>query len=70
MGLSPVKLGLDLRGGVYLVYQVDVQGAVKQLLDRHEQDFRASLRNAKVAYQDVVVDYSGEPGARPVSRRG
>jgi preprotein translocase subunit SecD len=57
MGLSPVKLGLDLRGGVYLVYQVDVQGAVKQLLDRHEQDFRSALRNAKVAYQDVNVDY-------------
>jgi preprotein translocase subunit SecD len=57
LGLSPLKLGLDLRGGVYLVYQVDVQGAVKQLLDRHEQDFRASLRNARVAYQDVVVDY-------------
>jgi preprotein translocase subunit SecD len=57
IGLAPVKLGLDLRGGVYLVYQVDVQGAVKQLLDRHEQDFRASLRNARVAYQDVVVDY-------------
>ena len=47
VGLSPLKLGLDLRGGVYLVYQVDVQGAVKQLLDRHEQDFRASLRNAR-----------------------
>ena len=29
LGLSPLKLGLDLRGGVYLVYQVDVQGAVK-----------------------------------------
>ncbi len=57
LGLSPMKLGLDLRGGVYLVYQVDVQGAVKQLLDRHEQDFRASLRNARVAYQDVQVDY-------------
>ena len=57
LGLSPVKLGLDLRGGVYLVYQVDIQGAVKQLLDHHEQDFRASLRNARVAYQDVVVDY-------------
>jgi len=25
LGLSPLKLGLDLRGGVYLVYQVDVQ---------------------------------------------
>ncbi len=57
LGLSPLKLGLDLRGGVYLVYQVDVQGAVKQLLDRHEQDFRASLRNARVPYQDVAVDY-------------
>jgi preprotein translocase subunit SecD len=57
LGMAPVKLGLDLRGGVYLVYQVDVQGAVKQLLDRREQDFRASLRNARVAYQDVAVDY-------------
>ena len=33
LGLNPLKLGLDLRGGVYLVYQVDVQGAVKQLLE-------------------------------------
>jgi preprotein translocase subunit SecD len=59
LGLSPLKLGLDLRGGVYLVYQVDVAGAVKQLLDHREQDFRASLRNAHVPYQDVVVDYPG-----------
>ena len=57
LGLGPLKLGLDLRGGVYLVYQVDVQGAVKQELDRHEQDFRASLRNARIPYQDVQVDY-------------
>jgi len=57
VGLSPLKLGLDLRGGVYLVYQVDVAGAVKQLLDHREQDFRASLRNARAAYQDVQVDY-------------
>jgi preprotein translocase subunit SecD len=56
-GLNPLKLGLDLRGGVYLVYEVDVQGAVKQQLDHDEQDFRASLRTARVAYQDVVVDY-------------
>jgi preprotein translocase subunit SecD len=59
IGLSPLKLGLDLRGGVYLVYQVDVGGAVKQLLDHREQDFRASLRSAHVPYQDVVVDYPG-----------
>jgi preprotein translocase subunit SecD len=59
LGLNPLKLGLDLRGGVYLVYAVDVQGAVKQALDRDEQDFRASLRTAKVPYQDVIVDYPG-----------
>jgi preprotein translocase subunit SecD len=57
LGLNPLKLGLDLRGGVYLVYQVDIQGAVKQMLDHREQDFRASLRSARVAYQDVLVDY-------------
>ncbi len=57
LGLGPLKLGLDLRGGVYLVYQVDVLGAVKQELDHHEQDFRASLRNARIPYQDVQVDY-------------
>jgi preprotein translocase subunit SecD len=57
VGMNPLKLGLDLRGGVYLVYQVDVQGAVRQQLDRFEQDFRASLRNARINYQDVVVSY-------------
>ena len=60
LGLSPLKLGLDLRGGVYLVYQVDVDGAVKQDLDHHEQDFRASLRNARIPYQDVQVDYPAD----------
>jgi preprotein translocase subunit SecD len=57
LGLSPLKLGLDLRGGVYLVYQVDVAGAVKQQLDHREQDFRSSLRSARIPYQDVQVDY-------------
>ena len=42
-GFNLVKLGLGPRGGVYLVYQVDIQAAVKQLLDHREQDFRASL---------------------------
>ncbi len=69
LGLSPLKLGLDLRGGVYLVYQVDVQGAVKQLLDRHEQDFRASLRNAHVALSGRRRRLPGVSRAGPVPRR-
>ena len=32
VGLRPMPLGLDLRGGLYLLYQVDIAGAVDQLL--------------------------------------
>src|SRR3974390_3237340 len=39
-GLKPMSLGLDLRGGIYLVYQVDTDGAVKQTLQRLERDYR------------------------------
>src|SRR6202044_4035005 len=39
IGLSPLKLGLDLRGGVNLAYQVDVWVAGKQLAYHRQQDF-------------------------------
>ena len=32
LGLRPMALGLDLRGGLYLLYQVDVNSAVNQAL--------------------------------------
>jgi preprotein translocase subunit SecD len=53
IGLRAMPLGLDLRGGLYLLYQVDVDGAVAQLLQSYEQDFRRSLRDAKVPFTDV-----------------
>ena len=40
LGLRPMKLGLDLRGGLYLLYQVDTQSAISQLLDSYAQDLR------------------------------
>ena len=55
LGLEPMSLGLDLRGGIYIVYEVDVDGAVQQLLQRMERDFRKVLRDAKVPYEDVAV---------------
>jgi preprotein translocase subunit SecD len=55
LGLEPMSLGLDLRGGIYLVYEVDVEGAVEQLLQVMERDLRKSLRDARVGYQDVAV---------------
>ncbi|MGB8327647.1 MAG: protein translocase subunit SecD [Steroidobacteraceae bacterium] len=54
IGLRPMPLGLDLRGGLYLLYQVDVNGAVGQLLEGYEQDFRRQLAEAKLPFADIV----------------
>jgi len=56
--LKPMSLGLDLRGGLYLLYQVDVEGAVAQLLERLEQEFRRLLRDERIPY--VSVERSGQ----------
>jgi preprotein translocase subunit SecD len=55
LGLEPMSLGLDLRGGMLLVYEVDTQGAVAQLLQRMERDFRKVLRDARIPYEEVAV---------------
>ncbi len=55
LGLEPMSLGLDLRGGMLLVYEVDTEGAVAQLLQRMERDFRKVLRDARLPYQEVSV---------------
>jgi preprotein translocase subunit SecD len=53
LGLRPMPLGLDLRGGLSLLYQVDVNGAIGQLIDSYEQDFRRSLTAAKINFTDA-----------------
>lgn len=55
VGLRPMSLGLDLRGGIYLVYQVDVQGAVTQLTQVLERDLRKVLRDARIPYDEVAA---------------
>jgi len=54
MGLRAMPLGLDLRGGLYLLYQVDVDGAVEQLLSTYDQDFRRALNTAKIPFTDIT----------------
>ncbi|MEP7314773.1 MAG: protein translocase subunit SecD, partial [Pseudomonadota bacterium] len=54
IGLRPMPLGLDLRGGLYLLYEVDVKGAVTQLLESYEQDFRRALTSQKLAFADIT----------------
>jgi preprotein translocase subunit SecD len=55
LGLKPMPLGLDLRGGLYLLYQVDVQSAVHQLLDGDSQDVRRALTAANLPFTDVTL---------------
>jgi preprotein translocase subunit SecD len=55
IGLRPMPLGLDLRGGLYLLYQVDVNGAVAQLLDSYDQGVRRALTAANLPFLDVTT---------------
>jgi preprotein translocase subunit SecD len=55
LGLKPMSLGLDLRGGIYLVYEVDVEGAVAQLTQVLERDLRKTLREARIQYDEVAA---------------
>src|SRR5258708_11599871 len=55
LGLRPLPLGLDLRGGLYLLYQVDVKGSVSQYLGGYAQDTRRALSTANIPVKDVNV---------------
>src|SRR5579863_8968043 len=65
LGLRPMPLGLDLRGGLYLLYQVDVNAAVSQALDGYAQDARRALAAASIPVKDVssVAVNSDKPNA-------
>ena len=53
LGLRAMPLGLDLRGGLYLLYQVDVDGAVAKLIESYDQDFRRTLNTEKLPFIDI-----------------
>src|SRR3984893_8999037 len=55
LGLRPMPLGLDLRGGLYLLYQVDVNAAVAQALEGYAQDARRALAAANIPVKDVIT---------------
>ncbi|RLA30172.1 MAG: protein translocase subunit SecD, partial [Gammaproteobacteria bacterium] len=54
MGLSPMSLGLDLRGGVYFLLEVDMETAIESRLQTYEQDFSEVLREAGLLTRVVV----------------
>ncbi len=48
LGLSPMSLGLDLRGGVYVLLEVDMDTAVETRLGLYQQDFEDRLSDARI----------------------
>jgi preprotein translocase subunit SecD len=53
LGADPMYLGLDLRGGVHFLLEVDMDAAVKQAEERYTEDLRLALRDAKIRYLSV-----------------
>ncbi len=54
IGAEPMYLGLDLRGGVHFLMEVDMDAAVKQAEERYISDIRSALRGAKIRYKSVA----------------
>lgn len=53
IGAAPLKLGLDLRGGVHFLMEVDMNEALAKQQEQMVQDFRAELRTQKIRYSGV-----------------
>ncbi len=56
---SPMYLGLDLRGGVHFLMEVDMVAAIKRLEESMLSDIRSYLREEKIRYRGVRRDDEG-----------
>ena len=53
LGASPMYLGLDLRGGVHFMLQVDMKAALQQRADGMASDLRSALREKNVRHGGI-----------------
>ena len=54
LGAKPMYLGLDLRGGVHFLLQVDMKAALDKAAERYIGDFRTVLRKDRISYTGVL----------------
>lgn len=59
IGAKPMKLGLDLRGGVHFLLEVDMSKALEQRLETAATDLRRNLRDNNVNFVTVRQDKDG-----------
>ncbi len=55
----PMYLGLDLRGGVHFLMEVDMEAAVKQSEERYAGDLRTLFRDKKLRYVTITRTNKG-----------
>ncbi|MCM2129909.1 protein translocase subunit SecD [Larsenimonas rhizosphaerae] len=55
IGAKPMKLGLDLRGGVHFLLEVDMDAAVTQRMNVDASAMRETLRDERIRYRDNSV---------------
>ena len=53
LGAEPMSLGLDLRGGVHFLMEVDMDAAIDKAKERYISDLRSHLRENKVRYKTI-----------------
>ena len=56
LGAEPMNLGLDLRGGVHFLMEVDMNAVLKQTLESYASDIRILLRDKTIRYTQVNVE--------------
>lgn len=56
LGLDPMSLGLDLRGGVYVLLEVDMDTAIDSRMTSYQQDFDERLRDARIRHRVDLND--------------
>lgn len=56
IGAEPMKLGLDLAGGVHFLLEVDTQSAIAKRLESSITEMRTKLRAEKIRFQSLRVD--------------
>ncbi|OOZ77710.1 protein-export membrane protein SecD [Solemya velum gill symbiont] len=59
LGAEPMNLGLDLRGGIHVLIDVDMDSAIEKALEGYEGDIRTLLREAKLRYTSVKAGENG-----------
>ena len=48
LGLNPMSLGLDLRGGVYVLLEVDMESAIESRMNAYVEDISDRLRDERI----------------------